>query len=95
MKHPVLWFEVLGKDSAGLCQFYASLFGWSFKGDPARYATMQENDRGIPGGVETPGLMMGLAGIGYGLLRLGATDRVPALLSREPPRCATRAGAER
>jgi len=50
---------------------------------------------GIPGGVETPGLMMGLAGIGYGLLRLGATDRVPSLLSLEPPRCGTRAGAER
>jgi type 2 lantibiotic biosynthesis protein LanM len=41
---------------------------------------------GIPGGVETPGLMMGLAGIGYGLLRLGATERVPSLLSLEPPR---------
>jgi predicted enzyme related to lactoylglutathione lyase len=51
MKHPVIWFEVLGKDSAKLSQFYASLFGWAFKGDPARYATMQENDRGISGGV--------------------------------------------
>ena len=50
---------------------------------------------GIPGGVETPGLMMGLAGIGYGLLRLGATDRVPSLLSLEPPRCRTSVGAER
>jgi hypothetical protein len=30
--------------------------------------------------------MMGLAGIGYGLLRLGATERVPSLLSLEPPR---------
>ena len=51
MKHPVLWFEVLGKDSTGLCTFYGSLFGWSFQGDPARYATMQGNDRGISGGV--------------------------------------------
>lgn len=41
---------------------------------------------GIPGGVETPGLMMGLAGIGYGLLRLGATDHVPSLLSLEAAR---------
>ena len=41
---------------------------------------------GIPGGVETPGVMMGLAGIGYGLLRLGMTERVPSLLSLEPPR---------
>jgi len=42
---------------------------------------------GIPGAVETPGLMMGLAGIGYGLLRLGATSRVPSVLSLERPRC--------
>jgi len=41
---------------------------------------------GIPGGVETPGLMMGLAGIGYGLLRIGATQQVPSLLSLEAPR---------
>lgn len=41
---------------------------------------------GIPGGVETPGLMTGLAGIGYGLLRLGATTDTPSLLSLEAPR---------
>jgi len=41
---------------------------------------------GIPGGIETPGLMMGLAGISYELLRLGATQAVPSLLSLEPPR---------
>jgi lantibiotic modifying enzyme len=41
---------------------------------------------GIPGAIETPGLMMGLAGIGYGLLRLGATRDVPSLLSLEAPR---------
>jgi type 2 lantibiotic biosynthesis protein LanM len=45
---------------------------------------------GVPGGVEIPGLMMGLAGIGYGLLRLGATVRVPSVLSLEPPRLTTR-----
>lgn len=43
---------------------------------------------GVPGGVETPGLMMGLAGIGYALLRLGDTAQVPSLLSLEPPRVA-------
>jgi lantibiotic modifying enzyme len=41
---------------------------------------------GIPGGVETPGLMTGLAGIGYGLLRLACPDQVPSVLSLEPPR---------
>jgi type 2 lantibiotic biosynthesis protein LanM len=47
---------------------------------------------GIPGGVETPGLMMGLAGIGYGLLRLGATERVPSVLTLEAPRGVTLRG---
>ncbi|WP_086823702.1 type 2 lanthipeptide synthetase LanM family protein [Allokutzneria sp. NRRL B-24872] len=40
---------------------------------------------GVPGGVETPGLMNGLAGIGLGLLRLGAPDQVPAVLTLCPP----------
>ena len=34
MKHPVMWFEVLGKDSGKLCQFYGSLFGWEFQSFP-------------------------------------------------------------
>ena len=39
---------------------------------------------GTPGGVPTPGLLNGLAGIGYGLLRLGFPDRVPSVLLLEP-----------
>jgi lantibiotic modifying enzyme len=41
---------------------------------------------GVPRGVETPGLMTGLAGIGYGLLRLAQPDCVPSILVLEPPR---------
>jgi lantibiotic modifying enzyme len=41
---------------------------------------------GTPLGVETPGLMIGLAGIGYGMLRLAEPDRVPSVLILEPPR---------
>jgi type 2 lantibiotic biosynthesis protein LanM len=40
---------------------------------------------GVPLGVETPGLMTGLAGIGYGLLRLAEPQRVPSVLVLEPP----------
>ncbi|HEY0735246.1 MAG TPA: type 2 lanthipeptide synthetase LanM family protein [Herpetosiphonaceae bacterium] len=40
---------------------------------------------GLPLGVESPGLMTGLAGIGYGLLRLAAPNRVPAVLVLAPP----------
>ena len=43
---------------------------------------------GIPGGIETPGFMMGLAGIGYALLRQGIPSRIPSVLSLERPRCA-------
>jgi len=34
---------------------------------------------------EIPGLMLGLAGIGHGLLRLAAPDRVPSVLRLAPP----------
>ncbi len=40
---------------------------------------------GVPIGVETPGLMTGLSGIGYGLLRLGYPKRVPSILSLALP----------
>lgn len=41
---------------------------------------------GVPLGVETPGLMTGLAGIGYQLLRLAEPERVPSVLALEPPK---------
>ena len=40
---------------------------------------------GVPLGIETPGLMSGLAGIGYGLLRLAEPERVPSLMTLAPP----------
>jgi type 2 lantibiotic biosynthesis protein LanM len=40
---------------------------------------------GVPLGVESPGLMAGLAGIGYGLLRLAEPERVPSALALEMP----------
>lgn len=41
---------------------------------------------GTPLGVESPGLMNGLAGIGYGLLRLACPREVPSVLTLDPPR---------
>jgi type 2 lantibiotic biosynthesis protein LanM len=41
---------------------------------------------GIPGTTETPGMMVGLAGIGYGLLRRAAPERVPSVLILEGSR---------
>jgi lantibiotic modifying enzyme len=40
---------------------------------------------GTPMNVTTPSLMTGLAGIGYGLLRLAERQRVPCVLTLEPP----------
>jgi type 2 lantibiotic biosynthesis protein LanM len=40
---------------------------------------------GITQGVETPGLMTGLAGIGYGLLRLARPQCVPSVLTLDTP----------
>src|SRR6266568_6794800 len=39
----------------------------------------------VPLSVETPGLMTGLAGIGYELLRLAEPDKVPSVLLLAPP----------
>jgi type 2 lantibiotic biosynthesis protein LanM len=40
---------------------------------------------GTPQGTETPGLMTGLAGIGYQLLRLAAAKEMPSVLAMAPP----------
>ncbi|TDO36753.1 type 2 lantibiotic biosynthesis protein LanM [Paractinoplanes brasiliensis] len=39
---------------------------------------------GVPGNVLTPGLLTGLAGIGYGLLRLAGPREVPSVLLLQP-----------
>jgi type 2 lantibiotic biosynthesis protein LanM len=39
---------------------------------------------GMPLNIHTPGIMFGLAGIGYGMLRLAEPDTVPALLTLQP-----------
>jgi lantibiotic modifying enzyme len=41
---------------------------------------------GLPHGIEAPGLLVGLAGTGHGILRLAAPDRVPAVLWLAPHR---------
>jgi lantibiotic modifying enzyme len=41
---------------------------------------------GVPLGVETPGFMTGLAGMGYELLRLAEPGKVPCVLLLAPPR---------
>jgi type 2 lantibiotic biosynthesis protein LanM len=63
---------------------------WQAKADHLAAAILESIDQqgwlcGIPSGVESPGLMTGLAGIGYGLLRLADPARVPSVLTLAPP----------
>jgi predicted enzyme related to lactoylglutathione lyase len=53
MKHPVVWFEVLGKDGKKLQEFYSELFGWQIKVDnPMGYGMVDTGAKsGVPGGV--------------------------------------------
>jgi predicted enzyme related to lactoylglutathione lyase len=53
MKHPVVWFEVMGESGEKLRSFYGRLFDWKINANnPARYGMVEAaNGRGIPGGV--------------------------------------------
>ena len=58
--HPVVWFEVLGKDGAKMQRYYGELFGWKINADnPMQYGEVDTGSKmGIPGGVASsrPGL---------------------------------------
>ena len=52
MANAVKWFEVAGKDHAGLREFYSGLFGWKLndmEGMP--YSILEDPGDGIPGGI--------------------------------------------
>lgn len=53
MQHPVVWFEVLGKDDSKLRSFYSELFNWKIDADnPDRYGMVNTGStNGIPGGI--------------------------------------------
>src|SRR6202040_3109606 len=53
MTHPVVHFEVSGKDLDKLNSFYAELFGWKTQKVPGEmpYAMVEKEDGGIGGGI--------------------------------------------
>src|SRR5436305_15203849 len=56
MGHPVVHFEVLGRDGDKLIDFYREAFGWSISADnPVGYGMVdtQSGGEGIPGGIGT------------------------------------------
>jgi type 2 lantibiotic biosynthesis protein LanM len=63
---------------------------WHFQVERIAAMILDSFDRygwlcGNPQRVESPGLMTGLAGIGYGILRLAEPSRVPSVLVLAPP----------
>ena len=53
MANPVMWFEVMGKDSAGLQRFYREVFGWKLTPpvkELGNYSMLERPDTGIGGG---------------------------------------------
>lgn len=89
MGQPVVHFEIIGRDPAGLQSYYAELFGWEFESRdavteavsaPGRYGFVDEstNGGGINGGVG--------GGDGYGarvLFYVGVPDVEAALKEAE------------
>jgi predicted enzyme related to lactoylglutathione lyase len=53
MANPVVWFEVVGKDGAGLRRFYSDLFGWSIDASDGDmdYGLVPAANGGIGGGI--------------------------------------------
>src|SRR5204862_6865744 len=53
MANPVMWFEVMGKDSIGLQRFYRDVFGWKLTPpvkEMGNYSMLERPDVGIGGG---------------------------------------------
>ena len=53
MANPVMWFEVMGKDSAGLQRFYREVFGWKLTPpvkEMGNYSMLERPETGIGGG---------------------------------------------
>ena len=56
MSHPVVHFEVAGKDLGKLQAFYGELFGWTYEQAGPTYGLANTlPGRGIPGGVGSSG----------------------------------------
>jgi predicted enzyme related to lactoylglutathione lyase len=52
MAHPVVHFEILGKDGESLQSFYRDLFDWKIAADnPMNYGIVEKGEGGIGGGV--------------------------------------------
>ncbi|WP_181787696.1 VOC family protein [Streptomyces phytophilus] len=89
MGHPVVHFEVIGRDPAKLRTYYGELFGWEFGvGDAATEAVSQPGNYGFVDGSTTDGGINGGVGGGEGyegrvLFYVGVPDVEAALRKAE------------
>src|SRR5688572_23773767 len=51
MDHPVVWFEVVGRDAKKLQGFYAEMFGWQYKMSKNEYGLIQVGKGQVEGGI--------------------------------------------
>jgi len=54
MANPVMWFEIIGKDSVGLQKFYRDVFGWKLTPpvkEMGNYSMLERPEMGIGGGI--------------------------------------------
>ena len=67
MGQPVVHFEIIGRDPAGLRTYYGELFGWEFQtGDAASEAVSEAGNYGFVDGSTTGGGINGGVGGGEG-----------------------------
>lgn len=54
MASPVVWFEIIGKDTNKLRAFYGDVFGWKLAPpvpEMGNYSLLDNDGHGIPGGI--------------------------------------------
>jgi uncharacterized protein len=87
MAHPVVHFEIIGKDPAKLRTYYDDLFGWTFDtGSPVAEAVSEPDNYGFvnrPGGGIPGGVGGGPAFDSHVIFYVGVTDVEAALQSAE------------
>jgi predicted enzyme related to lactoylglutathione lyase len=88
MGHPVVHFEIIGRDPAKLRSYYGELFGWDFStGDAVTEAVSQPGNYGFVDGSTTDGINGGVGGgegyEGRVLFYVGVPDVEAALRKAE------------
>ena len=85
MGQPVVHFEIVGKDSQKLHEFYATMFDWKINADnPSRYGIVDREDNLSPEGIGIGGGIAGYENVdGHVTFYVGVDDVEAALVKAE------------